>query len=638
MATVWIVHREPQFRAALARLAHAGEAAVLAAPSDPQLEAAPAADVILLGLAGDFEAELQFAHRFAQRSTGARWILLPERSEIDRARALFDNLDYVAVAYPPDPRSLREMIRAPVHSGRCPLPLSQRPARDALSNRFARWFADVELPELLPILDPRLTDVPVLIRGEPGTGRGLLARYIHTFGGTAVGPLVHLVCSEQTSAAELCETIADEGRRLPRAPSTCTIWLEEVDRLPVATQHQLQAWIEYALPPGVLGAAELRWIGTAGDDDALARGLRQTLGAFNIRIPSVRERPHLLTPFVGETAHAWCSARGRRSRRFGEDAVAALEDYPWPGNLHELESLVVQTLLTSSADPVRADDLQHLGEAFAPISASELGALIDDEEAEAHMPARLPPDEPIRNEIDEPAEAEPPAVPPAAESSEIAGERLQHLSRAVAHAVRNPLTTIRTFAELLPAQYQDREFREQFNELVGQGVEQIEEAVQNLAHLAELEAPNMGTVDIARLLEELLEQRRETIRRRRLLVLKELDQSRPLALGDEDQLRFAFGAMLGKCLEIVPERGDVYFASRHHDAGLRGLPSVRVLVRFLGPEGGRRAAALPGVSPAENALEFVVAEAVIRAHNGAVAVQSGEGDETVLVLDLPAQP
>jgi len=642
MFTVWIVHREPQFQAALARLAAAGEAAVLGAPGDPQLDRAPPADVVLLGLADDFEVELQFAHRFASRLPGARWILVPQPSDVARARALFDTLDTVIFAYPPDPRSLREAVRAPARSGAGdPLPLSQRPSRDALSDRFARWFADLELPELLRILDPHLTDIPVLIRGEPGTGRGLLARYIHTFGGTAVGALAHVVCTERSGAEDLLAMIAAAGRLLPRTPATCTIWLEDVDELPVTTQQQVAGWVEYAPPAGILHAGGLRWIGTAGGDEAaLARGLRQTLGAFSLRIPPVRERPHLIAPFVGDTAHAWCGARDERPRRFGEDAIAVLEEYPWPGNLHELEGVVVQTLLTSSADPVRSDDLQHEGTAFAPISAGELGALLDDETAGApvRVPAQQLPDEPIRIEIDE---AETP-VRPAAEAGggEAAGAPLQRLVGAVAHEVRNPLTTIRAFVELLPAQYQDREFRERFAELVGRGVGRIEDVVRELARLAALATPKTEPVDVASLLEELLEQQREAIHERRLMVLKELDKSRPLALGDEEQLRFAFEALLHKCLEIVPERGDVYFASKHHETGLRGMPSIRVLVRFHGPEGtGERGPApVAGVSPAENALEFVIAEAVARAQGGALAIQVGKGDETVLVLDLPAPP
>jgi signal transduction histidine kinase len=417
------------------------------------------------------------------------------------------------------------------------------------------------------------------------------------------------------------------------------VWLEDVDRLPVATQHQVQGWIEYSLPPGILRTSELRWIGTAGTDEAApANGLRHALSAFSVRIPPVRERPHLVAPFVGDTAHAWCTARGGHPRRFGDDAIAALEEYPWPGNLRELESAVVQTLISSSADPVRADDLQHNGAAFAPIAAGELGILLEEEDADEaeRVPARDLPDEQIRIEIDETEEAAPLLDERA--GAVAASEELRRLVGAVAHEVRNPLTTIRAFAELLPTQYQDGEFRERFAELVGRGVERIEEVVQELARLAALAAPKTEPIDIASLLEELLERKREVIHERRLLVLKELDKSRPLALGDGEQLRFAFEALLDKCLKIVPERGDVYFASKHHDSGLRGMPSVRVLVRFQGPEGERGAAPVPGVSPAENALEFFVAEAVARAQGGTLAIQADEGEETVLVLDLPAPP
>jgi nitrogen-specific signal transduction histidine kinase len=205
--------------------------------------------------------------------------------------------------------------------------------------------------------------------------------------------------------------------------------------------------------------------------------------------------------------------------------------------------------------------------------------------------------------------------------------------------VRNPLTTIKTFAELLPAQFQDREFREQFSELVGRGVDRIEEVVQELSQLAAFDAPAAEPVDITRLLEELLEHRRETIHARRLLVLKELDRSNPLVLGDESQLRFALEALLDKCLEIVPERGDLYFASKHHSGGLRGQPSTRVLVRFHGPDDGDHVATpIPGTSLAENALEFALAQAVARAQGGALTILAGEGNETVLVLDLRSPP
>ncbi len=76
MNTIWIVHRDPRLRTALARVAAAPDNAVSGSPGDPLFDSAPAPDVVLLGLAGDLEAELEFAHRMAPRLRSTRWILL----------------------------------------------------------------------------------------------------------------------------------------------------------------------------------------------------------------------------------------------------------------------------------------------------------------------------------------------------------------------------------------------------------------------------------------------------------------------------------------------------------------------------------------------------------------------------------
>ena len=71
MPRLWIVHREPRTRAALARLAAAPHDALLGAPGDPGFASAEPPEVVLLGLAAPFEAELEFAHRLAPRLRGA---------------------------------------------------------------------------------------------------------------------------------------------------------------------------------------------------------------------------------------------------------------------------------------------------------------------------------------------------------------------------------------------------------------------------------------------------------------------------------------------------------------------------------------------------------------------------------------
>jgi len=672
MPPLWIVHRDPRQRAALVRLAAADEA-VVGAPGDPRFDSAAPPRVVLLGLAGDFEAELEFARRSLRRLRDCAWILLLEPKLAEEARRLFDLVAARFVGYPPDAALLRAMIRdAAERPPASPLPLSARAGRESLRARFSRWFADLEIPELMLALDPRLTDVPILVRGEPGTGRGTLARYIHAFGGGSEGALVHVPCSAETRAEDLLAAIAADARG-PGAERDCTLWLEDVDRLPVELQRRLEGWIDYGPPSGSLRAPRLRWIGTADDREQPGRGigpgLLRALAGLSIRIPPLRDRLTFLPNLANNTASAWCAARGEAPRRFGEDALAVLEEYPWPGNLRELEAVVAQSLATGTSNPVVTEDLRIDGAVLAPLEAESIGTLLEEaplphggaapdeepielevplveepEPAEPEIPTALVEAEPepepepaVEAEPEAPALAAKPAAPPEpAPATSVSDATLRRLADAVSHEVRNPLTAIRTFAELLPERYGDRDFRNRFARHVTDGVERVDRVIDALGQLAALGPPDRKPVDVSKLLETALDARRQLIRDRHLLVLKELDPARPLALCDAEQMKFAFDVLLDRALEMLPERGDLYLASRRHAAGLRGAPSVRVLLRLQTP--GRSAAPGQGLSPAENSLGLAIAEAVARAQGGSVAIATSDPNETLVLMDLPAQP
>ena len=120
-------------------------------------------------------------------------------------------------------------------------------------------------------------------------------------------------------------------------------------------------------------------------------------------------------------------------------------------------------------------------------------------------------------------------------------------------------------------------------------------------------------------------------------MLEELDRSDPTALCDPQQLRFAFEALIDECLALVPERGDVYIASRRLEGGPDSEPSVRVLLRYRGPHAERTDAGVAAeLSPAANALSFALADIVVRAQGGSLALDTSDRSETVVVLDLPA--
>jgi signal transduction histidine kinase len=235
------------------------------------------------------------------------------------------------------------------------------------------------------------------------------------------------------------------------------------------------------------------------------------------------------------------------------------------------------------------------------------------------------------------AEAAQNTLAPPPETSPSAGEEsnLRRFVQAVAHAVRNPLVSIRTFSELLPENYDDPDFRDRFRELVGQDVARIDAAITRLQGIVDLPDIEPQPVDLAHLLDKLLDEHAEEIRARKLLILKELDHSLPHAYGDPMLLRDVFAGLLERALRDVKDRGDIYIASKHHESGRGGEPSVRILLRYS-------EAGAPGSSDANRALsgdenlEGILAQTIIQSLGGSFTRDTTEADECVVVIDLPA--
>ncbi|MDE0886678.1 MAG: sigma 54-interacting transcriptional regulator [Myxococcota bacterium] len=686
MPTIWIIHREPHHRNALAGLVAAGEGAVVAGPLDPRLSGAATPDGIVLGLSGDFEQELEFAHRHAEVFPNSSWIILTPPGQGDQARQLFDTLEAHYLSYPASALDLRRLLRDGLRH-QANVPLSARRSRALLRERFGRWFADLPSHQWMRALDPHLGSVPILIRGRVGSGRGLVARYIHTFGGREAGAFLRVACRDVPSVDALVTRIEASGQALAGRPST--IWLEDVDCLPIAVQHQLLDWLEFDAPPGRLAAGPVHWVAGASDaseldiQPGLASRLEEALSVLDLRIPPLAERVQAVEAFVTATASHWLAARGQAPRRFSPDAIAQLQTRPWPGNLHELESTVLRTLALTSADPILPDQLcfpsqadwlspstatpisefpsqEHRAASPSPASQTARAPSREDEALNALMPQA--PGSPSESEIsrdilsffeaEEPGPEDPEQSfdplqratdatvenlfpPPSEISAESQESNLRRVIQAAAHAVRNPLVSIRTFAELLPERYDDPEFRDHFRELVGQDVARIDAAVTRLQNTVDLPRIDPHPVDLAHLLDKLIDEHADEIRDRRLLVLKELDHGLPHAYGDPLLLRDAFAGLLESALAAVKDQGDIYIASKHHEAGRAGEPSVRVLLRYSMASGRSQPASNQDLSRDEN-LAAIMAQTIVQSLGGTFTTDTTDANESVIVIDLPA--
>ena len=380
----------------------------------------------------------------------------------------------------------------------------------------------------------------------------------------------------------------------------------------------------------------LRWLASLdATGPALDAPLARALGTIEIRLPPLRERSDRIEPIAASIAAAWARARREAPRRFDAERARVPARIPVAGQPARARGGGGADARVDGARSARHRRSRARGLALAPLDASAVGTLLPDGEAEAASPSA--PRRTRRRGRSARADHRRARARPAATAASRRAIRdddpgLRRLANALIHQVRNPLATIRTFADLLPERFDDPDFRARFPEMVREDVGRIHGLLARLEQLASLDAPRRDKVDVSEMIGDLLEERREAFRERHHLVLKELDSSRPTALADAAQLRLAFEALFDKALAIVPERGDLYIASRRHEGGGSSGPSVRVLLRFHDPSAGGADA----LGPLQNSIELLIAELIVRAQGGRLTLGASEAEERVLVVDLPA--
>src|SRR5712691_10989082 len=223
---------------------------------------------------------------------------------------------------------------------------------------------------------------PILVCGETGTGKGLLARAIHQAGPRAGGPFVDVNCAaipETLLEAELfgfergAFTDARQAKQgLFQAAHRGTIFLDEIGLLPEALQAKLLKVLEDRTVRR-LGSTRVEavdvWILTATNDDleaaVLARRFREELyhrlAVLTIRLPPLRERGRDVLLLAEHFLARAGADYGRPPRTLADDAREALFGYHWPGNVRELGHVMERVTLLSETPVVSAASLR-LGE------------------------------------------------------------------------------------------------------------------------------------------------------------------------------------------------------------------------------------------------------------------------------------
>jgi two-component system, NtrC family, nitrogen regulation response regulator NtrX len=227
----------------------------------------------------------------------------------------------------------------------------------------------------------------VLITGAPGSGKEVVARLIHARSRRASGPFVVLSCATMRPERFEMELFGTEGGAPdgPRKIGTFeqahggTLFLDEVADMPLETQGKIVRALQEQTFERVGGGrvkVDVRVLAATARDLSLEiaggrfrEDLFYRLSVVPVRVPPLRERiediPLLARHFMARAAEAARIA----PRDFGDDALAALQAYDWPGNVRQLRNCIDWLLIMASGDsrdPIHADMLPAEIGAIAP--------------------------------------------------------------------------------------------------------------------------------------------------------------------------------------------------------------------------------------------------------------------------------
>jgi formate hydrogenlyase transcriptional activator len=213
------------------------------------------------------------------------------------------------------------------------------------------------------------TDSTVLIFGETGTGKELIARAIHNISGRRSRPMIKVNCAGLPENIIESELFGHEkgtftgafNRRIGRfelADGT-TIFLDEISDLPIALQTKILRVLQEGeferlgsthtikIDARVISATN-RDLEKAMEEGRFREDLYYRLNVFPINIPPLRERKDDIPILVGHFVNKYNTKIGRQVERISQEIMDRLMVYHWPGNVRELENVIERAIIISS--------------------------------------------------------------------------------------------------------------------------------------------------------------------------------------------------------------------------------------------------------------------------------------------------
>src|SRR6202008_3331905 len=223
------------------------------------------------------------------------------------------------------------------------------------------------------------SETRVCILGETGTGKDLVPRAIHEKSPRREHPFITLNCAAVPAELIESELFGHEKGAFTGAAAKHlgkfeqaeggTLFLDEIGDMPVAMQAKLLRVLEEGEVERVGGDKTIRvdvrvLVATHRNleelvkQNAFRRDLYHRIFVFPLLLPPLRERSEDFPELVAHFARQVAAQNGWKEKEFSVEAIAALQEYGWPGNLRELRNVVERLVLLAEGEKISAEDVQ----------------------------------------------------------------------------------------------------------------------------------------------------------------------------------------------------------------------------------------------------------------------------------------
>ncbi len=598
MSTILVIDASLAVQETL-RIVLQGDYQVVAAAS---LDTVPAPDLaamapalVILGLSGSPGSVRATAGALAPLRPDVPVLVLNAPANVDVRALLAPGRRVDFLPKPFDAYALRARVHA--------LLAAPGPMRAALpqADYFRRYLEPPLLPQATAAIVGRVltTDVPLLLSGEAGSGIPELARAIHLCSGRPGSFTV--VRGEDLPTPET-------RRLLDDAPGAVggTLFVDRVDLASPPGQQLLLALLRAPAPGEAptrvrLLASTVEHLPQSAAAGQFLAELAYALTICPIFLVPLRERPGDIPALVRFLTDDLAARLQLERVTYSEAALARLARYLWFGNVAELEAVIARTLALHRPARVEAADLLFLPEDLAAMTATG------------------------------PPRAFAAAAPPSPPTPDLAASSLEVLLGELAHELRNPMVTIKTFAQHLDSVMREPEVRERFSRLTVEAVDRMNDLLETLLDFARFRLPAPRRTNVRQLLDDALAEQADVLARKGIRL--EHDESGSLWVAtDEIQVAFALRQLVA---------GFVHDLTPHEVLQVATLPDGALALRVrLEPSTAQRLAAwvdTDNEAPTGDTppLRLTLAAALLQRNGGTLAVRNGKGGTTVITVSWP---